>query len=61
MAETVGMFAQPEQFIRQLMAEWAHFMAIQTAGELNLKLPRYLAILNRLRCRMGLAGSTTIQ
>jgi len=50
-----------ERFIKTLLAEWAYSMDFQNSIERNRWLASYLAIYNRRRCHMGLAGRTPIQ
>lgn len=45
-----------ERFIKTLLEEWAHTMALRTSEERNRWLPRYLALYNGRRCHMGLCG-----
>jgi len=50
-----------ERFIKTKLAEWGYSMPIQTSGERNRWLPRYLTIYNGSRCYMALSGRTPIQ
>ena len=49
-----------ERFIKTLLSEWAYGMSFQSSAERNRWLGRYLAIYNRRRCHMALAGRTPI-
>jgi len=50
-----------ERFIKTLQSEWAYGMSFQSSAERNRWLGRYLAIYNRRRCHMALAGRTPFQ
>jgi hypothetical protein len=50
-----------EQFIKNLLAEWAYSMAFQTSAELNRWLKRYLGIYDGYRCHIAMAVHTPIQ
>jgi len=53
----------PEQTFRQscLLSEWAYGMSFQSSSERNRWRGRHLAIYNRRRCHMALAGRTPYQ
>jgi len=50
-----------ERFIKTLESEWAYGMSFQSSAERNRWLSRYLAIYNRRRRPMALAGRTPFQ
>jgi len=47
-----------ERFIKTLQSEWAYGISFQSSAELNRWLDRFLAMYNRRRCQMALAGRT---
>lgn len=50
-----------ERFIKTLQSEWAYGMSFQSSAERNRWLGRCLAIYNRRRCHMALAGRIPYQ
>jgi len=50
-----------ERFIKTLQSEWAYRMCFQSSAMRNRWLGRYLAVYNRRRCHMALAGRTPFQ